>query len=366
MNTKNKCILLTVAFIGIIFEELYFLFTCSDDWIIITGGIAILLVLSYFMLDRYFELKHEAENRRLKEQEELLSKVLEVAKSNKDTAELAKIEKFEKAIYLAVQRGTKQMQEQLEQIDLHITNGTEGMLQQIQESSERNAKINARFSRENTKSLMVFQQKVFDNVIKGMEESVRENGELAEDLKNSLVQALQNISITASTNEQIFEEENSVETPVMEESVLTDITEEAPMMEESVLTDITEEAPMMEESVLTDITEEIPVMEESVLTDIIEEAPVMGESVPTDITEEIPVMEESVPTDIIEEEPKVEEVPELLEEPSDPNRMMSPEEIAAMVAGVSEVEEEPKEEEAPADPNRMMTPEEIAALIAGN
>ena len=67
MNTKNKCILLTVAFIGIIFEELYFLFTCSDDWIIITGGIAILLVLSYFMLDRYFELKHEAENRRLKE-----------------------------------------------------------------------------------------------------------------------------------------------------------------------------------------------------------------------------------------------------------------------------------------------------------
>ena len=72
------------------------------------------------------------------------------------------------------------------------------------------------------------------------------------------------------------------------------------------------------------------------------------------------------------------------EEPTpiaDANKIMTPEDIAALIAGVggeeevlSDTIEEPEEEEEPSvedvampdlsDPNRKMTPEDIAALIA--
>lgn len=103
-----------------------------------------------------------------------------------------------------------------------------------------------------------------------------------------------------------------------------------------------------------------------------------------------PVMEEPAPEPVAEEPaPAPEEAkPEpAVEVNSDPNHMMTPEEIAALIAGTTSeveepiietqpIEEEPAEEE-PAedfildttnidmsDPNHKMTPEEIAALFA--
>ena len=79
------------------------------------------------------------------------------------------------------------------------------------------------------------------------------------------------------------------------------------------------------------------------------------------------------------EEPAfTEEMVNTIDEPvmemnSNPNHMMTPEEIAALIAEESEpiTEEEPVSEpaaepviEANSDPNHMMTPEEIAALFA--
>ena len=81
-------------------------------------------------------------------------------------------------------------------------------------------------------------------------------------------------------------------------------------------------------------------------------------------------------TESAPEEPKVEEAKEekpATPEVSNPNKMMTPEEIAALIASVEDTPEEPKveevKEEKPAmpdlsDPNKVMTPEEIAALIA--
>ena len=78
--------------------------------------------------------------------------------------------------------------------------------------------------------------------------------------------------------------------------------------------------------------------------------------------------------EIIEEE--LEEIIELAPSPiiDDPNRAMTPDEIAALIASVngggSEPEPEPIPEPEPVaapvidDPNRAMTPDEIAALIA--
>ena len=109
----------------------------------------------------------------------------------------------------------------------------------------------------------------------------------------------------------------------------------------------------------------------------------------TENMEELPIIDDNFESDIPEavEEPIIGEEP-VIEKPAssiaDANRIMTPEEIAALIAGTNDVEEpviaeEPMMEksvveESPtpivatsapaADPNRMMTPDEIAALFA--
>ncbi|MGN0436171.1 MAG: hypothetical protein ACI4D8_06060 [Wujia sp.] len=79
-----------------------------------------------------------------------------------------------------------------------------------------------------------------------------------------------------------------------------------------------------------------------------------------------PTVEETVVT----EETAVAEQTIVAEEPADPNKMLSPEEIAALFAAASpasetdpEPEPEPVVAEESADPNKMLSPEEIAALF---
>ena len=70
------------------------------------------------------------------------------------------------------------------------------------------------------------------------------------------------------------------------------------------------------------------------------------------------------------EKPIPEPVPApAVEIPDDPNAVLTPEQIAALVAGNNEPEPEPAPApavEIPDDPNAVLTPEQIAVLVAGN
>lgn len=111
--------------------------------------------------------------------------------------------------------------------------------------------------------------------------------------------------------------------------------------------------------------------------------PVVEEPAPV-IEEPEPVVEEAAPV-IEEPEPVVEEPAPVIEEPapaaapkpdlSDPNKQLSPDEIAALFASMTDevtdsapqpaVEEPPKAPEADlSDPNRQLSPDEIAALFS--
>ena len=111
--------------------------------------------------------------------------------------------------------------------------------------------------------------------------------------------------------------------------------------------------------------------------------PVVEEPAPV-IEEPEPVVEEAAPV-IEEPEPVVEEPAPVVEEPapaaapkpdlSDPNKQLSPDEIAALFASMTDevtdsapqpaVEEPPKAPEADlSDPNRQLSPDEIAALFS--
>ena len=111
--------------------------------------------------------------------------------------------------------------------------------------------------------------------------------------------------------------------------------------------------------------------------------PVVEEPAPV-VEEPEPVVEEAAPV-IEEPEPVVEEPAPVVEEPapaaapepdlSDPNKQLSPDEIAALFASMTDevtdsapqpaVEEPPKAPEADlSDPNRQLSPDEIAALFS--
>ena len=172
------------------------------------------------------------------------------------------------------------------------------------------------------------------------------------------------------------------------------IEEPAPVVEE-VIPEL-EIEPVVEEPVVeepTPVVEEVIPEPEVAVGPVVEEEPVVEEPV---VEEPTPVVEEVIPEPevepIVEEEPIAEPEPVDIEVPpapdmSDPNKKMSPDDIAALFASMGAAEEpvaepepaEPEpaaepiiEEAAPetpagpdlSDPNKPMSPDEIAALIA--
>ena len=161
------------------------------------------------------------------------------------------------------------------------------------------------------------------------------------------------------------------------------IEEPAPVVEE-VIPEL-EIEPIVEEPA---IEESVPVVEEVIPEPEVAVEPVVEE--PTPVVEEVIPEPEVEP--IVEEEPIAEPEPVDIEVPpapdmSDPNKKMSPDDIAALFASMGAAEEpvaeqepaEPEpaaepiiEEAAPetpagpdlSDPNKPMSPDEIAALIA--
>ena len=362
MKKESRCVLLAIIFIGVVFEVLYFFKVYPEDGYIVTGGIAVLLFVSYFLLNSYYDLKKEGEEQRAREQEAMIKKLMEEMTANRNNAALENVEKFEKAIYIALQNGSKAISGEMQTLDNHLSNGIDAIIQQIEESVERAAKINVKYSRENTKSLMVFQQKVFNNVIQGMEETVREVSQMADKVNQQLEQvesAIKDMDVSMPTfsNNQIsslmqMSQDMSAQ-PLDDMSLQTGIEEEATMSEEAT------------EIVLdSDITEE---PENETLVDEVAEPVAVPEvnANPNHVMtpEEIAALVAGGTSEEPAEEPEPVAVPEVN---TDPNHVMTPEEIAALVAGGTSEESKPiAVPEADTDPNHVMTPEEIAALIAG-
>lgn len=154
-----------------------------------------------------------------------------------------------------------------------------------------------------------------------------------------------------SVNEEpVFSE--PVQEPVVDESIMQETVASDPVVQEPVIDEIVSEEPVISEPL------QEPVMEESV----IEESSV---STSAEETPEAVIISEdtNLPEEVVEEEVVPESTP-------DPNHIMTPDEIAALLGETeSVIEEEPvKEEKAPmpdlSNPNHVMTPEEIAALLA--
>lgn len=205
-----------------------------------------------------------------------------------------------------------------------------------------------------------------------------------------------------SVGEQLMEEslmeEPLVEEPLMEETITEEPLVNEPLMEEPLVEEALTEEPLVEEP-LVDETAGNTLMDELLAGQPSIEEPVAEEPLTNELLADESEVEEPLMNELLTEEPAVEEPlmeessteEPAAEEPSidlsDPNKMMSPDDIAALIANVSSSEEPAPEIEEPivemeetseepeeadeeilipdmSDPNKMMSPDEIAALIA--
>lgn len=212
---------------------------------------------------------------------------------------------------------------------------------------------------------------------------------VAHELQN-ISNSIQHVQITAPvqpvmTNVSPIEEAS----PNLTEKIIKDIIpdtviEEATVTEEPIVEEMIEAEPVIED-VVPEIMKEEPVIET-----ITEEEPVAEEIIPEFIEEE-PIIEEVVEKEPIEEEVVEEPTPAVPDK--NPNDMLSPDEIAALFAAAEPTPKaEPKEEpftptftvvgksdeedllEEPEpvptvgditdNPNKQLSPDEIAALFA--
>ncbi|MBP5624965.1 MAG: hypothetical protein J6X36_08870 [Lachnospiraceae bacterium] len=180
------------------------------------------------------------------------------------------------------------------------------------------------------------------------EETVSEEETISQDDIASLLESIGDISAEEpGTEEPVVAEEPAVEEPAVEETP----ADPNAMLSADQIAAMFESANSVEEPI---VAEDTPVEELVIEEPAVEEAPVEEEPVSQDdisalldsigdISAEEPVAEE-VPT--VEEEPVVVEEPVAEEAPTDPNAMLSADDIAAMFAAANDAAE-PAAEETP-------------------
>ena len=376
MKRENKCILWALCTLGVLLEEFYCFKVYPEEVIIITIGLALCLIFSYQTLSNFMALHaewKEDEKNRQNEQLEQFKQVLSSEQPEDKADKLTDVERFEKAIYMAIQKQSNLVENLISDLDQHLAADFENVTEQIKESSERNSKVSVKYGRENTKSLMVFQQKAYDNVMLGMEELSKEYNSATErmiDKLQEMITVLQTAQISTGASVPLEPQHTPVQEFVEEETADTTPVEEEPLHTEDLIEEPEETPVSVEtETIAEDIapTEETPVAE----PEPIPEPETVSEDPNHIMTpEEIAALVSGAGDATTE--PTPEPVPEPAPVSEDPNHIMTPEEIAALVSGAGDTTTEPAPETVPEpapvsdDPNHIMTPEEIAALISGS
>lgn len=363
MKLENTTIMSAIVWVAGVLAEVIFRDELSKSMlgVILSVVLAfIVIITTYFVIDGINSVllreRKEAEDRQRDYQDKMF-KLLD----EKLTEQLAEQLKFEKAIYSCV-KDIKDIKND-EKDDASL----QEVIQAINDNTIQAAKIIARYQTKTSHDI--------ENVLRDIK---AEFPKLYSEIKDKaysmpavtmmnavpVQQEAPKAAAHATALDMLKEAENDSE-PVAEETVTEEMSDA--MAEESVAEEGSNA--VVEESVAEEIPEAIEEQqEEAELPEALTEEPVV-EDVPEAIVEENAAEEEpeAIVEEVVEEEPVAAPEPE-----SDPNAMMTPDEIAKLIASQSETAEEPKAEEPkeepvpePAgDPNAMMSQDAISRLIA--
>ncbi|MDD6039382.1 MAG: hypothetical protein PUD20_11400 [bacterium] len=319
--------------------------------------------------------------------------------------------KSEKASYLLIRKYFEEIEEQLSMLEDKIADP----FQEIIAAQKATAKVTINRNKENTDALMNSNDKLLELVFE-MEGKLNEVSDVvtagfdksAQGLSDRLMQKQQDLAnqlreMELNLRSEILQTANKIsavpqqmvmavppQMPTMPQTPVQPVqeSEETPELdfenfELEELGDLPEFTPLeADDSEPIKDSEDLSFFEtEEIMQELAEEPILEAQS----IIEEEPIAEEPIVAEdtIAEEEPVAEEVPPM-PDLSDPNKMMSADDIAALFANMGEssaqesaseaeeipvVEEEPVAEEVPpmpdlSDPNKMMSADDIAALFA--
>lgn len=348
-NSQLKITFSVLIMVLSFLAELYTMIILKGNPIYLAGFGLVFLIFSYVLMNSVMQLQYQKLREEKEEHEGLL--------------------KSEKASYLIIKKSFDEVFQRMDYIEKNLQLPTEELLT----AQKAFAKININRSKENADALMNSNDKLLEKIVsfertlqnnneklldgqnQNMEQRLQEVilrqqelsssiKELELNMRNEILQAVN--SITSSQPQVIMQQ--PVQPPVME-----NVQPEEPMEEEPIV-----EEPLVEESVMEEPLIEEPVVEEPLVEEPIVEEPLVEEAVVEEPLVEEPLVEEPVMEEPLVEEPVVEEP--LVEEPTAEEPVIQVEEPA------EEAEEEEEEVLIPdmSDPNKMMTPDEIAALIA--
>lgn len=362
-----------IIMIGIL-AEFYIMINLGGEPVYLCIFGMIILIMSYILISSIVQIQYNKMREEREEHDNLF--------------------KSQKASYLIIRKSFDEIFQRLESLEKSIKLPTEELIT----AQKAIAKVNISRSKENTDALMNSNDKLLEKVFE-FEDMLDENNkkllesqnqiteqqmkdvmlkqqeinaaikELQLSLKNEMLQAINTIATTQPQNipQQMSQNISQVEISKVDQAIPIKIEGD---------TELKFEEPVIEE----------PVIEEPVIEEPIAEEPLMEEPIAEEPLMEEPIIEEPIVEEPIMEEAPAEEVPPM-PDLSDPNKVMTPEEIAALIANTGAEEpvveepvaeeaiaEEPIMEEAPveeappmpdlSDPNKVMTPDEIAALIA--
>lgn len=337
---KIKVLLASLVAVIAAMADIYIIVNAPHNYIVLGITSLILLIAVYLVISGTMQLRDWNNLKREEQYNNLMTS--------------------QKACYLQVRRSFRETGGKIDELDKKITplatagevnhQKISGLLDALMQDQKKVAKLTVSRSKENANAIMNSNDKVIEEMLKiqdaidgivtqtgsGKEDNQSEAFVKVEEGQKELLAKMQQLEDSLKGQIEIKEPE-----PIKEEIEI----EEPEQVEEG--SSITEEA----EPELEAVTEEV--MEEPV----IEEVMLDGEIIP----------EEVVAEETVAEEP-------------DANRMITPEDIAALIAGgvgngeeaLPDTIEEPKIEASEentvmpdlSDPNRKMSPEDIAALIA--
>ena len=342
-NSQLKITFSVLIMVLSFLAELYTMIILKGNPIYLAGFGLVFLIFSYVLMNSVMQLQYQKLREEKEEHEGLL--------------------KSEKASYLIIKKSFDEVFQRMDYIEKNLQLPTEELLT----AQKAFAKININRSKENADALMNSNDKLLEKIV-SFERTLQNNNEKLLDGQNqNMEQRLQEVilrqqELSSSIKElelnmrnEILQAVNSITSsqpqvimqqpvqPVMENAQPEEPIIEEPVMEEPIIKEPVVEEPMIEEPLI-----EEPVIEEPIMEEPLMEEPIVEESIIEEPLMEEPTIEEPLVEEPLIEEPVAEEPVIQVEEPAE------------------EAEEEEEEVLIPdmSDPNKMMTPDEIAALIA--
>ena len=340
--------------------ELYVMLNFPTDYIML-GIFGVLMLAALYLLIISIQKKMYQKETRMQEQYDMLLR-------------------SEKASYLMLKKTYEMMEKRMGQMEQTASVPADNIIN----AQKAIAKVTINRNRENAEALLNSNDQVMD-MLEAFQEKFHANNEALMNNQKTLID--QNNQDILSKQQELLSNISELDEYLksgkiqddlksqLERTIEESIREAAAYQAEKIASEVkTEAASMAKEAVKTE-AQAAPVVEEEVLEpesvvqpEVAEETPIVEEVVEP-VVEESPIIDEVV-------EPAVEEAP-IIDEVVEPAAEEPPivDEVVEPAAEETPVEAEPEEvvqaepvNDTPApdlsDPNRMMTPEEIAALIA--